>query len=189
LAGLKSASSGVQFRETSKKEIPMKRKCLFATLAAIVVLLGAPSVASAKRNLADYSLRVHIYSTHWEHNRWGYHAFGRANLFDDKGVPHGVEFTYDCDDHMMASDGNEAYPAKWKKPSQSVEVVFGEIGANPDSLHACEMKVAEKSFVYYKQRGEINTESAQEFITNHKAQIPTFGASTAQDVPASANSH
>ena len=167
----------------------MKRKCLVAVLVALSVFLGAPSVASAKRNLADYSLRIHIYGTNWHTDRWGYHAFGRANLFDDKGVPHGVEYTYDCSEHMMASDGNEAYPAKWKKPGQSVEVVFGEIGASPDSLHACEMKISEKSFVYYRHAGGVGTETAQEFMEHHKGQIPSVGASKPEDVPGSANSH
>jgi hypothetical protein len=167
----------------------MKRKFLVAALVALSVFFGAPSVASAKRNLADYSLRVYIYGTHWNQDRWGYHAFGRANLFDDKGVPRGVEFTYDCSEHMMASEGNEAYPAKWKKPGQSVEVVFGEIGAAPDSLHACEMKISEKSFVFYRQAGVVGTESAQDFMAHHKDQMPAIGASKPGDVPSSANSH
>ena len=165
----------------------MKLKNLVAALAAISMLLGASTMMEAKRNIANYSLRVHIYETHWNHNQWGFHAFGRANLFDEKGVPHGVEFTYDCANHMMASDGNEAYPAKWKKPAQSIEVVFGEIGANPDSLHACEMKIAEKSFVFFRQGGGLGTESAQEFMAHHQGQMPSVGAASPQDVPVSAN--
>jgi hypothetical protein len=130
-------------------------------------------------------LRIHIYDTHWNHNGWGYHAYGRANLFDEQGVPHGVEFTYDCGDHLMGSNGNEAYPARWKKQGLSVDVVFGEIGANPDSFHDCEFKVAEKKFVFYRN----GTESAQEFMAKHRDEAPATGPATQGDVPVSANQH
>jgi hypothetical protein len=156
--------------------------------AALFVLLCVPVSLLAKKLISDYQMRIHIYETHWNHNGWGYHAFGRANLFDEKGMPHGVEFTYDCGDHLMASSGNEAYPAKWKKQGQSVDVVFGEIGANPDSFHDCEFKISEKPFVYYRGRGELETESAQDFMAKNKNQTPaTAGAATPADIPAAAN--
>jgi len=88
----------------------------------------------------------------------------------------------------MGSSGNEAYPAKWKKPGLEVEVIFGEIGGKPDQFHACNFKVAEKSYVFYHRQGEVNTESAQEFLANHKSQAPTVGAATPTDVPVSAHS-
>lgn len=153
----------------------------------LAVLLGVPLVILAKKSLSDYQMRLHIYETHWHHNASGFHAFGRANLFDEKGLPHGVEFTYDCGDHLMASSGNEAYPAMWKKPNQSIDVVFGEIGSNPSSLHDCEFKISEKPFVYYRSRGELGTASAQEFMANHQNQVPSVGAATLADVPRSAN--
>jgi hypothetical protein len=158
-------------------------------LLAVVAVLCAPAVLVAKRSLSDYPLRLHIYETHWNHNGWGYHAFGRANLFDEQGAPHGVEYTYDCVDHLMASNGNEGYPAKWKKPGQAVEVIFGEIGQKPDQFHACEFKLAIKSFVFYRQNGGLDTESPQEFMAKHSNQAPPTGSATAADVPVSANSH
>lgn len=167
----------------------MKTSRFAAPLGILVVLLCIPASLLAKKSLSDYSMRIHIYETHWNHNSWGYHAFGRANLFDEQGVPHGVEFTYDCGDHLMASSGNEAYPAKWKKQGQSLDVVFGEIGANPDSFHDCEFKIAEKQFVFYHGQGELGTESAQEFMARHQKQAPKIGAATPADIPVSANSH
>lgn len=161
----------------------------FALLLAGITVLCAPVVLVAKRSLSDYPLRLHIYQTHWNHNSFGYHAFGRANLFDERGVPHGVEYTYDCADHLMASSGNEGYPAKWKKTGQSAEVIFGEIGQKPDQFHACEFKLAMKSFVFYWHNGDVNTESAFEFMAKHSNQAPTTGAATAADVPVSANPH
>lgn len=161
----------------------------FASLGALAVLLCVPVSVLAKKLLSDYPMRLHIYETHWNHNRWGYHAFGRANLFDEQGAPHGVEFTYDCGDHLMASSANEAYPAKWKKQGQSVDVIFGEIGANPDSFHDCEFKISEKQFVFYRSQGELETESAQEFMAKHPKQAPSVGPATQADVPVSANPH
>ncbi len=167
----------------------MSRHRLTTTMVVLMLFLCVPTLVEAKRNIADYALRVHIYGTNWNHNGWGYHAFGRANLFDEQGVPHGVEFTYDCADHLMGSSGNEAYPAKWKKPGQSIEVVFGEIGSNPDSFQACEFKVAMKNYVFYSAQHEVSTESAQEFMAKHKSQTPTTGAASPADVPVSANPH
>jgi hypothetical protein len=154
-----------------------------------MLFLCVPTLVEAKRNIADYALRVHIYGTNWNHNSWGYHAFGRANLFDEQGVPHGVEFTYDCADHLMGSSGNESYPAKWKKPGQSIEVVFGEIGSNPDSFQACEFKVAMKAYVFYSHDHGISTETPDEFLAKHQSQTPAVGPAIPQDVPVSANPH
>ncbi len=161
----------------------MKGNRFTTSLAVLAVLLCAPAIAGAKRNLADYTLRLHIFETSWNHNGFGYHGYGRANLFDEKGVPHGVEFTYDCDDHLMYSNGNEAYPAKWKKPDQSMEVIFGEIGQKPDQFHACDFKVAEKSFVFYRHNGRLDTESAQDYMAMHKNDAPSA------DVPVSGTPH
>jgi hypothetical protein len=161
----------------------------FALLLAVIAVVCAPAVLLAKRNLSDYPLRMHIYQTNWNHNGWGYHAYGRANLFDEQGVPHGVEYTYDCEDHLMASNSNEAYPAKWKKQGQSVEVIFGEIGQKPDQFHACEFKLALKSYVFYRHNGGLDTETAQEFMAKHSNQAPSVGAATSADVPVSANPH
>jgi len=156
-------------------------------LVVLALVLSAPSMLEAKRNLADYTMRLRIFGSNWSHNGFGYHGYGRANLFDEQGTPHGVEYTYDCDDHLMYSSGNEAYPAKWKKPGQSLEIIFGEIGDKPDSFRACEFKVAVKPFVFYRRNGELDTESLQEFLAHHKAEAP--GAPAPADVPTSATPH
>jgi len=164
--------------------MPRMKTNRFVVLFAAAAVLCTPLVLMAKRNIGDYPLRLHIYQTNWTHNVYGFHAFGRANLFDEHGVPHGVEYTYDCTDHLMASNGNEAYPAKWKKSGQSIEVIFGEIGQKPDDFHACEFKLAMKSFVFFRHNGMVDTESAQDFMTNSSNQAPASGNT---DVPVSAN--
>lgn len=166
----------------------MKAPRIIVPLGLIALFLCVPATLLAKKSLSDYQMRIHIYQTRWNHNRFGYHAFGRANLFDEKGVPHGVEYTYDCADHLMASTGREAYPAKWKKQGQTIDVVFGEIGAKAGQFHDCEFKIAEKQFVYYGSRGGLGTESAQDFMAKQQNQTPTIGAATQADVPVAANS-
>jgi hypothetical protein len=163
----------------------MKRKSLVATIAVLTLFLCAPAMLEAKRALADYTMRLHIYQTSWSRNSYAFHGLGRANLFDEKGVPHGVEFTYDCEDHLMYSSGNEAYPAKWKKPGQSMEVIFGEIGQKPDEFHACEFKVAEKPYVFYRSQQGLETESAQAFL-DYAAKHNNDGMPSTE-VPVSAN--
>jgi hypothetical protein len=158
-----------------------------AALLIVLAVVCAPAVLFAKRSVSDYLLRLHIYQTNWTHNGWGYHAYGRANLFDEKGVPHGVEFTYDCADHLMGSNANEAYPAKWKKQDQSIEVIFGEIGQKPDEFQACVFKIAMKPFVFYRHDGNLETGTAEEFMTKHANQAPPTGPAAAPDVPVSAN--
>jgi hypothetical protein len=160
---------------------------LLLFIVTVLVLVCVPAILLAKRSLTDYPMRLHIYQTNWSHNGSGYHGYGRANLFDEQGAPHGVEYTYECDDHLMASNGNEAYPAKWKKQGQSVEVIFGEIGQKPDQFHACEFKRALKSFVFFRHNGELDTGTAEEFMAKHSNQTPSTGPAAATDVPVSAN--
>lgn len=166
----------------------MKTTRFLRPLAVLAVLLCVPVALLAKTNLADYNLRLHIYDNHWNQDRFGYHAFGQANLFDEQGQPHGLEFTYDCGYHLMASSHNEAYPARWKKPGQVIEVLFGEIGAAPGTYHSCEFKISEKAFVYFRGNGGVGTESAQEFLQKHPGQVPATGPG-APDVPGAANQH
>lgn len=112
---------------------------------------------------------------------------GVPTFFDENGLPHAADYLYDCEDHLMAEPGNEAYPAKWKKPSQSIDVLFGEIGQKPDEFHNCEFKVALKSFAYYRGAGGLNTESPQDFAANHANQAPPHGPLTADDISRSGN--
>ncbi|MGH9343611.1 MAG: hypothetical protein ACRD19_07615 [Terriglobia bacterium] len=163
----------------------MKTSRLAAFLGILIVFLCIPVSLFAKKRLSDYSMRLQILQTRWNHNGWGFHAYGRANLFDQHGVPHGMEFTYDCNDHLMASSANEAYPARWVKQGRSIDVVFGEIGANPDSFHDCEFKISEKPFVFYRGR----TVPAQQFLAQHPNDVPKVGPATPADVPNSANAH
>ena len=123
------------------------------TSFAVSMILCAPMLMGESKSSADYPLRIRIYSKDAV-NAYFYTTVqeqkgeGRSNLFEGDDV-HGVDFNYSCSEKLPNSFGYETYPAKWKKPGQSIEVVFGEIGSNPDSFQACEFKVAMKSYVFY----------------------------------------
>jgi len=137
-----------------------RHRCL-RLLVLLLVLAGSARVLLAAPNLADYPLRVRIYNNHWNGSIYnGYRGFGRANLIDGADA-HAMDYTFDCDDHFMANDGGEAYPAKWKKPGQEVEMLVGIIGS--DKVHRCTMKVSLKDFVFSKDNGELHTLTLAEY--------------------------
>jgi hypothetical protein len=68
-----------------------------------------------------------------------------------------------------------------------MDVIFGEIGQKPDQFHRCEFKVAPKSFVYFRTRNGVDTETAKDFLANHLKEAPTHGIPSADDIPRSAN--
>src|ERR1700733_15038207 len=111
----------------------LMKKCLLATFG-VCLLLSSSVMRGDSKNIADYPLRVHIFNkneTTFYHNRNAEEAKGegRANLFEN-GEVHGIEFTFDCDQKLKASFGYETYPAKWKKPGQSLTVLLPVFGKN-----------------------------------------------------------
>jgi hypothetical protein len=76
---------------------------------AVLLLLSASGLKADSKNIADYKLRIHIFSrnqTTFYHNRQEEEAKGegRANLFESGDV-HGVDFNYACDEKLRASFG------------------------------------------------------------------------------------
>jgi hypothetical protein len=121
---------------------------------------------AAGHNIADYSLRVHIFQFN-SHSHYYQRSLdmgdgeGRANVYENS-EPRGFDFSYHCSDRLMVSPGYETYPARWKKPGQTIEVlqpVFGKPGA----FESCELKVEMKESAYYKHNGLLNEEPAAVF--------------------------
>jgi hypothetical protein len=130
------------------------------TFAALTLF---PSFATASHKPADYPLRVHIYRRVVHSHRYrGLVTYvegdGRANLFEN-GAPTGLDFTYLCGERFMTSSGFETYPARWKKPGESLVLLMHEIGSS--STDTCELKVDVKSFVYVSREGTLMTESPE----------------------------
>ncbi len=124
-------------------------------LAAGLALVSGVSVAES-HNLADYPLRLHIFkvSSH-VHRRhgivWWVDGDGRANLFEN-GNPAGIDFAYRCGDRFMDSSGYETYPARWKKPGETLVILTHRLGS--DATEPCELKVDVKEFVYVGRNSE-----------------------------------
>jgi hypothetical protein len=146
------------------------------TLRSLSLFLGAALLAlpalGESHNPADYPLRIHIYRFNQHaHYHNGILDFiegeGRANLYEN-GEPKGLDFSFDCGERFMNSSGFETYPAKWKKPGQSLVLLMHKIGSN--SASTCEIKVDVKDFAYLMRNGNLTTEPASVFkqwMTQH----------------------
>jgi len=135
-------------------------------LAAVCLLLSASVLHADSKNIADYTLRIHIYSrdeTTFYHNRIEEEAKGegRGNLFANGDV-HGVDFNFSCDEKLKASFGYETYPAKWKKPGQVLTVLLPVFGKS-NTYFTCNLNTAVKDFVYTRHQGRMSSESSAKY--------------------------
>jgi hypothetical protein len=129
-------------------------------------LLTATALYADSKNPADYPLRVHIYAhsgTNFYRGEYMDEAKGegRADLFENS-VPHGIDYTFECDQKVKASFGYETYPAKWKKPGKELTVllpVFGETG----HYFTCTLKTDVKDFAYGTRNGRLVQESVEDY--------------------------
>jgi hypothetical protein len=140
-------------------------KRLLYSVVALVFLNGAMVHADSK-NMADYTLRVHIFSrdqTTFYRNRVEEEAKGegRANLFEN-GQVHGVDFSYECDQKLKASFGYETYRARWKKPGQELTVLLPVFGKS-NAYFTCRLKTDVKSYAYVRTQGSVVSESPEKY--------------------------
>lgn len=81
------------------------RRNLIAFLGALALcLLSSTAAQAGGYKLADYPLRVHIYSQsghshYWEHSISYVDGEGRATLYEN-GEPKGFDFGYRCSDRL-----------------------------------------------------------------------------------------
>ena len=141
-----------------------------------LLLFSTAYAAFAAPKLADYPLRVQIFKEHWgtEYSGgWGgyypagYHGYGDANVTDGDKV-NGMKFVFECSDHFTASDSDEAYPARWRKPGQEIELIAQMVGSS--SIHKCIMKTTLKENIYYRNNGELvllSQDQYQKRLDNH----------------------
>jgi hypothetical protein len=149
----------------------MKFPRLFSLAAGCALAITViPSASATTRALADYPLRVHVYSTNWHSNApyffsdidvsYGYQGYGRANLTDGTNT-NAMEYTFACDHHFLRSDPDEAFPARWRKPDHEIEMLMGEIGS--EKTTTCRMKVTLKDYVYHRLNGHLITLTQEEY--------------------------
>jgi len=170
----------------------MRRIFLFVLGGLLSCLVTATIARAAGHNIADYSLRVHIFqfnshSHYYQRSLDMVDGEGRANVYENS-EPRGFDFSYHCSDRLMVSPGYDTYPARWKKPGQTIEVlqpVFGKPGA----FESCELKVEMKESAYYKHNGLLNEEPAAVFKAwmEKRQYDPEHGKNEPQPAPVPAN--
>ena len=109
----------------------------------------------------DYPLRLKIVHVDEDHNlRYGwYTGHGRANLREEDGTLHGIDFEFErCDIGFKASIGHLSYMALIKKEYR-LEVAAQEIGS--DKIKTCEFKYTPQKFRYVEREGHTATEPAK----------------------------
>jgi hypothetical protein len=161
--------------------------CLFSSTVAL----------AGGYKLADYPLRVHIFSfnshSHYYERQVSWvDGEGRANLFENS-EPRGFEFSYRCGERLRKSDGFETYLARWKKPGRTLEILLPVLG-KPDAADSCELKVEMKDGIVYRWRNGAMVEqpAAQfkewmikhEYDPEHGKNVPVMPA---QKAPAAAD--
>lgn len=165
--------------------------CVFVVLAGC---LGLSSLLlAAGHNVADYSLRVHIFqfnshSHYYQRTLDAVDGEERANLYEN-GEPRGFDFNYRCSERLMVSSGYETYPARWKKQNQTLEILLPVMG-KPGAFDACEMKVAMKDTAYFRHNGGLDEEPAtvyKAWMDKHQYD-PEHGKNEPLTLPAAATS-
>ena len=165
---------------------------------AIGMLLTAATLNGESKNIADYTLRIHIYSrdeTTFYHGRIEEEAKGegRGNLFENGDV-HGVDFNFACDEKLKSSFGYETYPARWKKPGQVLTVLLPVFGKS-NTYFTCNLNTAVKDTVYFRRNGKLTAESPAQYKSwmlkhdydpEHGKNVPTKLDPSAPDAEANA---
>ncbi len=133
---------------------------------AVLLLLSASGLKADSKNIADYKLRIHIFSrnqTTFYHNRQEEEAKGegRANLFESGDV-HGVDFNYACDEKLRASFGYQTYPARWKKPGRQLTVLLPVFGKS-NTYFTCTLNTDVKPFAYARSQGSLISEAPEKY--------------------------
>jgi hypothetical protein len=158
------------------------------TLRCLLLLLLAASQAArlraATRNPEDNPLLVHNYDKQQRRNKqfhsYIYVGHGSGNLTED-GQTQGMEYTFSCLDEFLKSETGEDYPARWKKPGLSLELLMGVVGSDTKT-RTCELKVALKDYVFLHTNGKLTQVSQQEYMARQSAQVERDQALAPRDL-------
>jgi hypothetical protein len=155
------------------------RRIVFILL--LLTLACAGQGLAAPRNIDNYPLRVHIYDKHQHRNR-RFHAYighGRGNIIEGDQI-NGMEYSFDCLNHFLDSETDEYYPAKWKKPGFSIELLMGVIGSDSQT-RTCELKVALRDYAFARINGKLVHLSPDEYKSRELARVERAQALTPRD--------
>lgn len=145
---------------------------LLLLFSAVVAVFGSAIPARAARpDPADYPLRLQIFQfvARSRHQGEGknlapdnldyFNGAGHADLYEN-GQPRGLDFSFSCADPLHASSGFETFPARWKKPERTLEVLIPERG-KPWNYLPCQIQVALRpGLAYFWNDDKIAEESS-----------------------------
>jgi hypothetical protein len=134
---------------------------LLVSSAAVVLLFSTPVMRADSKNIADYPLRIRIYSKsstnfYYSRNVEESKGEGRGDIFEGADV-HGVDFNFACDEKFKASFGYQTFPARWKKPGQVLTVLLPIFGKS-NAYFTCNFNTDVKDFVYNRHNGNMSSE-------------------------------
>jgi hypothetical protein len=120
-------------------------------------LLLSPAVLAGGPDLAKYPLRVHIFQNsqqvHYMHRSHYVDGKGSANLYENS-EPRGFAYKFWCVYRLRISPGYETYPARWKKPNKTLEILLPVTGKT-GKYYACDLDTNMKDTVYYFHGGKL----------------------------------
>ncbi len=109
-----------------------------------------------KFSSSAYLTGAQIVEVHWDNNGFGGAiGYGHGNVMETTGRQ-GFDFTFSCSQPFLPSEGNELYPARWKKEDTRLVITETEIG-NPKKHNYCELKVTKVPFTYEIRNTTIYT--------------------------------
>jgi hypothetical protein len=158
------------------------RRALLCGLAGVMAWLAlSPGVMAGAPDPADYPLRVHIFkyvsrsrhareSKNWSDGPDYVDGDGVADLFEN-GEPQGFEFSYSCMDSLRSSGGYGTYPARWKKPGKTLEILLPEAG-KPWNNVSCGLHTAMRPGLVFCLHNDALAEEAaavfKEWMAKHE---------------------
>jgi hypothetical protein len=144
------------------------------TMSSLLLLCGSSvllaGIANASEpDLAAYPLHVQILKADWQHSAWGTSGYGKGNL-QEAGRLQGFDYTYNCPEPFLATEGNERYLARWKTVGSKLSILTHPVG-NANKHSECELKVTLHSFAFALQNGQLVTISAQAMSEQRAASV------------------
>jgi len=112
-------------------------------LPLLVILAQLSVVGPTQVQDPNYPIRVRILQRNTSRG-YSLRTWGRADIVVPK--EQGFDYTSDCNDLFMVTQGDELYSARWKKQDLELEMLVSKMGTNKSGK--CTLKTDLKPFVY-----------------------------------------
>jgi hypothetical protein len=140
----------------------------FVLLLGNLILFTGLAKASAP-DPASYPLRVQVMRANWHHTAWGTTGYGKANLQQNDQVQ-GLDYTFECPEPFLPSDGGDRYMAKWKNVGSKLAILTHPVG-NPNKHSECDLKVEIHPYAFKIMNGQLVTVTAQQMNQQKDAHV------------------